>query len=209
MRALTPRGIVSESIIVLGVCAGLGLGVISRFDAEAHDAERDLSSARQRLAERGELERSHSDWAMQRERARAARKSVQLLSEPASDAAALHDRFMTIARTCDVRIERILPAAQAPQSTPAPPEDPDAPAPVRPTAVLANTIEAIGRYDSVVKFIEQVERMGFGRVNGVQIRPIEKDQERLVHTSLQTVHFAFDAKQPPAQTQASNPVVTP
>jgi len=194
MRALTPRGIISEAAIVLGVCAGLGMAVISRFDAERDDLERDLTNATKLMSHRGEIEQSQSLWMRQRERARVARDSMRSLSEPASTAAVLHERIMGMARDCEVRIDRIQPGQQSAPEPASASDDPTAPKPVLPKAVLSNTIDAEGRYDSMVRFIERLESLGLGRINDVRLTPLDTGNEQLVRASVSTVHVAFDTK---------------
>lgn len=191
MKPLSARSILSEAVIVAGVSAALGMVVLSRLESESRDVERDLLNASLRLAERAELEASQPQWLEMRRLARAANASVAEFSGATADAAALHDRLMVLARDCDIRVDRIQPSQRTMTPEPAASDDPSAPPPVRALAAIANSIDVSGRYDSLVRFIERLEDLGFSRVNEVRIVPRREGDERLVQASLQTVHFAF------------------
>lgn len=206
MKPLTPRNLFSEGIIIVGACAGIGLLVIGRFDADRRQVDRELSAASKLLAERGEIEAGQARWLALRASARSAISRMGELSAPAEDAATLHERLTAIARDCDVRIDRIQPA-HSNATPPAPSDDPSIPTPAWPKSILTNSIEADGRYDSVVHFIEKLESLGLGRINEVRITPVTDANAHSVHVTLQAVHVAFDTRPQPAQASAQG--VTP
>lgn len=121
-------------------------------------------------------------------------RQIALLGRPARDERDLFASVMTLAESCNVRIDELNPAKELRRMTPEPAEagtpQPGAPAPGDVTVGYSMT--AVASYHDVARFIRAIRtELGYSAVRSVRIQPLIDERVKAVRAVIETEHYSF------------------
>lgn len=201
MKAPSARELMSQTVIVLAVCAGVSLGVLQPLKSRL-SAERAQLAADQSLVAQHQAMRFHREEPPRRARNERLRAQLREMAAPAESAASLHNTLMMMARETGVTIEAVEPRQiTAPASAPG---GAGAASLSAPTSAFSAGITGQGSYEAIAAFLCRLEKTGMARLVSGQVSPQHgAGVEPAARFALTTVHFGFSAPDAPAQAAAS------
>ncbi len=177
MNSESIRDFLAQVIIVGAVCAGLPLLALAPMKESAAVAQAELAAARTEATETytspqeiPKKLRNRVDW-------------ISNMSAVSGDPSEVYNRIAKLASTNDVRVDRITPSRSGAGRL----------REVGMNAPLRHTIDAIGAFADVARFINALESdTGFCAIDSMRISPLQGQGEHQVRATVQVLHYAFD-----------------
>jgi hypothetical protein len=190
------RQLIAQAAIGLAVTVGGYMALIEPARKQLVQ-EREAAVAPGQQLKLGEnLQREMSKMTETMHRLMRENARIAELGRPARDERDLFAAVMTLAESCNVRIDELNPAKIGPRpavlpAAPAAEAQPGLPAPGDVTVGYSMT--AIATYDDIARFIKAMRTdLGYSAVRSVRVLPLNNDRVRAVRAVIETEHYSFE-----------------
>ena len=192
MIAPQMRQTIAHAIITLGACVGVYAGVVDPWRGDLAEARAEVAGAQAELDQLAAIERSPEAYVAEIEAARDRMARIDARSAITRDPGALFEALYDTAARYDLQVYHIDPmdislatgVRRRGQRTEAPAHDDSA---------AGFNLEIVGRYADLVRFMDDVARIGYGRVTLAEIIPARGRDPDVISATVRTEHYAFEA----------------
>jgi len=195
------RPLISQAVIGLAVTIGAYMLLVDPPRARLATQRAGAIAPAQQLRKGEGLQSQIANLTQAVQRTQAESARISELGRPARDERNLFASLMTLAESCNVRIDELNPSKIAPRPAPpiiaGAPEGPPPVAPVPGDVAVGYSMTAIASYGDIARFVRAIRTdMGYAAVRKVRLLPVLDPSVKAVRAVIETEHFSFAAAAP-------------